>query len=75
LTLSATEMKRFLSPCSRTGKELSGHRHTELHVGTHPMGIRQCLAFLFSSRREVIFPGFPLSDSDIDSTLRRKRGN
>lgn len=37
------------------------------------MGIRQSLAFSFSSRREVIFPGFPLSAKDMDSTLRRRK--
>lgn len=45
----------------------------ELQMGTHPMGIKQSLAFSFSSKREVIFPGFPLSARDMDSTLRRRR--
>lgn len=40
---------------------------------THPIGIRQSLAFSFSTRREVIFPGFPLSARDMDSTLRRQQ--
>lgn len=55
---------KFLSPCSRPDRE---HR-----VGTHPIGIRQSLAFFFSTKREVMFPGFPLSAMDMDSTLRRR---
>lgn len=58
---------------ARQGAE--GHG-TRLQVNTHPMGIRQSLAFSLSTKREVIFPGFPLSARDIDSTLRRrKRGS
>lgn len=46
---------------------------TLLQVNTHPIGIRQSLAFSFSTKREVIFPGFLLSARDMDSTLRRSR--
>ena len=47
---------------------------TQSYGSTHPIGIRQSLAFSFSIKREVIFPGFPLSARDMDSTLgRRKR--
>jgi hypothetical protein len=41
--------------------------------GTHPIGVRQSLAFLFSIAREVMFPGFILPDRDMDSTLRKRK--
>lgn len=58
------------------------HMHTDTHVcacthreppvDTHPIGIRQSLAFSFSSRREEMFLRFPLSDMVMDSTLRKR---
>lgn len=69
---------------SKPGQRLGGHKGIQApeallqarqgaEAGTHPIGIRQSLAFSFSTRREVIFPGFPLSARDMDSTLRRRR--
>ena len=60
--------------CTRMHTRVFMHTgtHTEPPVHTHPIGIRQSLAFSFSSRREEMFPGFPLSDRDMDSTLRRR---
>lgn len=72
-------------PCRAARPEAGGHKGIQapdpsllrarqgVEAGTHPIGIRQSLAFSFSTRREVIFPGFPLSARDMDSTLRRRR--
>ena len=46
---------------------------TQLQVSTHPIGVKQSLAFSFSTKREVTFPGFLTSAMDMDSTLRRRR--
>lgn len=70
-------------PAEQARREAGGHKGIQApdpsllrarqgaEPGTHPIGIRQSLAFSFSTRREVIFPGFPLSARDMDSTLRR----
>lgn len=71
-------------PAEQARPEARGHKGTQApeallrarqgaEAGAHPIGIRQSLAFLFSTRREVTFPGFPLSARDMDSTLRRRR--
>ena len=60
--------------CTRMHTRVFMHTgtHTEPPVDTHPIGIRQSLAFSFSSRREEMFLKFPLSDMVMDSTLRKR---